>query len=103
MPHVPSATALSLIRSRGSLSRVARTAFTIAWYDRPRSVFANERGVLVHLDVAGLLKLPKERGPNLHTLHMRAPFPFNEMTTRRIITQCTGLRSFSYKPCCRLA
>lgn len=76
MHQLPSATALSLLRSRGNLSRVAQTSFSTVWYNLTGSEYSDERGLWVSLDDLGLSEFPRALGPNLHTLHIRAPFPF---------------------------
>lgn len=96
---VPVHTVLSLVKTRGSLSRVARDAFSSVIYTRksmnvPDDVYSIDVSDAYSADL--MEEVANELGRSLRTLCMRAPIsgPF----TARVLKPCTAIRSLSFKP-----
>lgn len=97
--QVPGLTALSVLLTRGSLSRVARNAFSSVLYttveDLMTATNPDNYSVAVH-DTRLMVDLAAELGPHIRMLCMSAPLssPFKTKIAKR----CTGLRMLAFRP-----
>lgn len=102
--NIPADTVLALLKSGGSLRRVAKNIFRSIHFSIIANLFPNDSSVHVYgyyKDIAHLmLELPVELGEGIETLNISTPLV--PAFTRAIAKQCTGLRNFSFAPLARI-